>query len=68
MITKLIKQGAQTLIKRDKDMTTTVNSSNESKVVVNQIDFSGSFYKFLGEEIKIGNQILYSGNRYPLRS
>lgn len=30
MITKLIKQGAQTLIKRDKDMTTTVNSSNES--------------------------------------
>ena len=32
MIIKLIKQGAQTLIKRDKDMTTTVNSSNESKV------------------------------------
>lgn len=29
MITKLIKQGAQTLIKRDKDMTTTVNSSNQ---------------------------------------
>lgn len=40
-------------------MTTTVN---ESKVVVNQIDFSGSFYKFLGEDTKIGNQILYPGN------
>lgn len=43
-------------------MTTTVNNSNESKVVVNQIGFSGSFYKFLGEDIKIGNQILYPGN------
>ena len=43
-------------------MTTTVNNSNESKVVVNRIDFSGSFYKFLGEEIKIGNQILSPGN------
>lgn len=61
-VTKLIKQGAQTLIKRNQIMTTTVNNSNESKVVVNQIDFSGSFYKFLGENIKIGNQILYPGN------
>lgn len=43
-------------------MTTTVNNSNESKVMVNQIDFSGSFYKFLGEDIKIGNQILYPGD------
>lgn len=39
-------------------MTTTV-SSNESKVFTNRISFSGSFYKFLGEDIKIGNQILY---------
>lgn len=39
-------------------MTTTV-SSNESKVFTNRIGFSGSFYKFLGEDIKIGNQILY---------
>lgn len=42
-------------------MTTTV-SSNESKVFTNRIGFSGSFYKFLGEDIKIGNQILYPGN------
>lgn len=41
-------------------MTTTV-SSNESKVFTNRIGFSGSFYKFLGEDIKIGNQILYPG-------
>lgn len=34
-------------------MTTTVNS-NESKVFTNRIGFSGSFYKFLGEDIKIG--------------
>lgn len=42
-------------------MTTTV-SSNESKVFTNRIGFSESFYKFLGEDIKIGNQILYPGN------
>lgn len=42
-------------------MTTTVNN-NENKVLVNRIGFSGSFYKFLGEDIKIGNQILYPGN------
>lgn len=42
-------------------MTTTVNS-NESKVFTNRIGFSGSFYKFLGEDIKIGNRILYPGN------
>lgn len=41
-------------------MTTTVNN-NESKVLVNCIGFSGLFYKFLGEDIKIGNQILYPG-------
>ena len=41
-------------------MTTTV-SSNESKVFTNRIGFSESFYKFLGEDIKIGNQILYPG-------
>ena len=42
-------------------MTTTVNS-NESKVFINRIGFSGSFYKFLKEDIKIGNQILYPGS------
>lgn len=39
-------------------MTTTANN-NERKEFVNRISFSGSFYKFLGEDIKIGNQILY---------
>lgn len=42
-------------------MTTTANN-NERKEFVNRIGFSGSFYKFLGEDIKIGNQILYPGN------
>lgn len=42
-------------------MTTTVNN-NESKVLINRIGFSGWFYKFLREEIKIGNQILYPGS------
>lgn len=42
-------------------MTTTVNS-NESKVFTNRIGFSGSFYKFLKEDIKIDNQILYPGS------
>lgn len=41
-------------------MTTTANN-NERKEFVNKIGFSGSFYKFLGEDIKIGNQILYPG-------
>lgn len=34
-------------------MTTTANN-NERKEFVNKIGFSGSFYKFLGEDIKIG--------------
>lgn len=42
-------------------MTTTTNN-NEIKSLVNCISFSGLFYKFLREEIKIGNQILYSGS------
>ena len=42
-------------------MTTTANNS-ESKVLVNGIGFSGWFYKFLREDIKIGNQILYPGS------
>lgn len=42
-------------------MTTTVNN-NESKVLINRIGFCGSFYKFFGEDIKIGNQILYPGD------
>lgn len=41
---------------------TTIANSNENKVLVNRISFSGSFYKFLGEDIKIGNQILYPGS------
>lgn len=44
-------------------MTTTTTANNsESKVLVNGIGFSGWFYKFLREEIKIGNQILYPGS------
>lgn len=43
-------------------MTTTANNNNERKEFVNKIGFSGSFYKFLGEDIKIGNQILYPGD------
>lgn len=42
-------------------MTTTANN-NEKKEFVNKIGFSGSFYKFLGEDIKIDNQILYHGS------
>lgn len=42
-------------------MTTTANN-NERKEFVNKIGFSGSFYKFLGKDIKIGNQILYPGD------
>lgn len=42
-------------------MTTTANN-NESEVLINRIGFCGSFYKFLVEDIKIGNQILYPGN------
>ena len=41
-------------------MTTTAN--NESKVFTNRIGFCGSFCKFFGEYIKIGNKILYPGN------
>lgn len=44
-------------------MTTTATANNnERKEFVNRIGFSGSFYKFLGEDIKIGNQILYPGD------
>ena len=42
-------------------MATTTNN-NEIKSLVNCISFSGLFYKFLREEIKIGNQILYPGS------
>lgn len=42
-------------------MTTTANN-NENKVLVNRIGFFGLFYKFLREDLKIGNQILYPGN------
>lgn len=41
---------------------TTIANSNENKVLVNRIGFSGSFYKFLAEDIKIDNQILYPGD------
>lgn len=41
---------------------TTTTSNNEIKSLVNCISFSGLFYKFLREEIKIGNQILYPGS------
>lgn len=41
-------------------MTTTANN-NERKEFVNKIGFSGLFYKFLREDLKIGNQILYPG-------
>lgn len=39
-----------------------MTTNNEIKSLVNCISFSGLFYKFLREEIKIGNQILYSGS------
>ena len=42
-------------------MTTTTNN-NEIKSLINCIGFSGSFYEFLKEDIKIGNQILYPGS------
>ena len=42
-------------------MTTTANN-NERKEFVNKIGFSGSFFKYFREEIKIGNQILYPGD------
>lgn len=42
-------------------MATTTNN-NGIKSLVNCISFSGLFYKFLREEIKIGNQILYPGS------
>lgn len=41
---------------------TTTSNNNEIKSLVNCISFSGLFYKFLREEIKIGNQILYPGS------
>lgn len=37
-------------------------NNNEIKSLVNCISFSGLFYKFLREEIKIGNQILCPGS------
>lgn len=37
-------------------------NNNETKSLVNCISFSGLFYKFLREEIKIGNQILHPGS------
>lgn len=42
-------------------MTTTVNS-NESKVFTNRIGFSGSFFKFFREELKIGSTCFYPGS------
>ena len=42
--------------------TTTTANNNENKVLVNRIGFSGLFYKFLREDLKIGNRILYPGN------
>lgn len=41
---------------------TTTSNNNEIKSLVNCISFSGLFYKFLREEIKIGNQILCPGS------
>ena len=54
------------MTKRGNIMTTTANNS-ESKVLVNGIGFSGWFYKFLREEIKIGNQILYPGSYQSIK-
>lgn len=42
-------------------MTTTANNS-ESKVLVNGIGFSGSFFKYFREEIRIGSTCFYPGS------
>jgi hypothetical protein len=42
-------------------MTTTANN-NERKEFVNKIGFSGSFFKYFREEIRLDNQILYPGD------
>lgn len=62
-LTKLIKQGAQTLTKRDKAMTTAAND-NESKVTVNRIGFSGSFSKFFEEDTQACDYLFEGGKCY----
>lgn len=45
-------------------MTTTVNNSNESKVTVNHIGFSGSFSKFFKEDTQVGDTFFEAGKHY----
>lgn len=45
-------------------MTTTVNNSNESKVTVNSIGFSGSFYKTFKEDTKVYDYLFEGGKCY----
>lgn len=45
-------------------MTTTVNNSNESKVTVNCIDFSGSFSKFFEEDTQVCDIFFEGGKHY----
>lgn len=45
-------------------MTTTINNSNESKVVVNRIDFSGSFSKFFKEDTQVYDYLFEGGKCY----
>lgn len=45
-------------------MTTTVNNSNESKVTVNHIGFSGSFSKFFKEDTQVGDTFFEGGKHY----
>lgn len=45
-------------------MTTTVNNSNESKVTVNHIGFSGSFSKSFKEDTLVGDTFFEGGKHY----
>lgn len=45
-------------------MTTTVNNSNESKVTVNRIGFSGSFSKFFKEDTQVYDYLFEGGKCY----
>lgn len=45
-------------------MTTTVNNSNESKVTVNRIGFSGSFSKFFKENTQVGDTFFEGDKHY----
>lgn len=45
-------------------MTTTVSNNNENKVTVNQIGFSGSFFKFFKENTQVDDAFFEGGKHY----